>query len=125
MKLLELPLPDRSLLSELTLEEAEDDLVELRTAWASLGTIFPCSSDGSESTENNMLLSRFGSFVAGAVAKTSFYFYWSYARGFLLKSYNMLRSLLELKLSFVGSDDNFWLLDAGVKPSYRQLQFDA
>jgi hypothetical protein len=125
VKLLELPLPDRSLLSELTLEEAEDDLLELGTAWASRGTIFPCSSHGSESMGNNMLLSLFGSFKAGAVAKTSFHFYWNYAGGFLLKSYNMLSSLLKLKLSFIGSDDNFWLLDAGVKPSYRQLQFVA
>ncbi len=117
VKLLELPLPNRSLLSELTLDEA-DDLVELGTAWASLGTIIPCSSPGSESTGNNSPLSRFGSFVGGACN-----FYWSYAGGFLLKSCEMLSSLLDLR--FVHSELNFWLLDAGIKQSDRQLQFDS
>jgi hypothetical protein len=99
-------------------------LVQLGTAWASLGIIIPCSSPGSESTGNSMPLSRLGSFIGDAAAKFSFNFYWNYAGGFLLKSYEMLRSLLELKLRFVGSDHNFRPLDAGVKPSDWQLQFD-
>jgi hypothetical protein len=124
VKLLELPLPDRSLLSELTLDEAKD-LMDLGTAWATLCTIIPCSSHGSESTGNDMPLSPLGSsFVGGALARPSFHFCWNYAGDFLLKSYDMLRSLLELKLRFVDSYDNFWLLDAGVKPSCWQLQFD-
>jgi hypothetical protein len=123
VKLLVLPLPDRSFLLELTLDEAED-LVELGTAWASPGTIIPCSSPGSKSSGNNMPLSGLGSFVGGAVTKTSFNFYWSYAGGFLLKSYKMLSSLLELKLRFVDCDNNFWLFAAGVNQSDRQLQFD-
>ncbi len=31
---------------------------------------------------------------------------------------------MELKLRFVDSNNNFWLLDAGVKQLDRQLQFD-
>jgi hypothetical protein len=111
VKLLLLPLPDRSLLSELTLDEAKD-LVALRTAWASLGTIIPCSSTGSESIGNNVPLSRLGSLVGGAVDKPPFSFYWSYAGSFLLKSCEILSSLLGLKSRFVGRHNNFLLLDA-------------